>query len=340
MPQIVGEYIDRLVNIEMRVCGSLPRGVTHQLYEAARKKMQAPLTWLAAELLVKNVKPGDRVVIATGAGVPPWLPRGETDGPLGAAALARALDLGLGAKPIITGEERTMGPNIATVEAAGLMVADEALFGAREHVALAVPYPLGEQAGRAKAEEILQIHTPKAIITVEKHGPSKSGRYHSIMGVGRSPDDVANVRFLTDAAMERGIPVIGIGDGGNEIGFGLIWDDVARIQPHGGKCQCPCGAGIATVSKADVLVAAAISNWGAYGIAAMLAFLLKNENLLQDTDTEYRMLEACIRTGGMDGLYTNLSMFVDGTSLEAQRSMIAMLHEIVHNALLDQKRRW
>ena len=340
MPQIIGEYIDRLVNIEMRVCGSLPRGVTHRLYEAARDKMGAPLTYLAADLLRKNLKPGDKVVIATGAGVPPWLPKGETDGPLGAASLARALDLGLGAKPIIVGEERTMGPNIATLEAAGLMVSDEALFEQRGHLALAIPYPLGEKAGREKAEEILEKHNPKAIITVEKHGPSKSGQYHSIMGVGRSPDTVANVCFLTDSAMSKKIPVIGVGDGGNEIGFGVIHEDVARIQPHGGKCQCPCGAGIATVSKADVLVAAAISNWGAYGIAAMLAFILKEENVLHDLDAEYRMLEACIRAGGMDGLYTNLSMFVDGTSWQAQQSMLTLLHEIVRNALTDQKRNW
>ncbi|HOI23020.1 hypothetical protein SDC9_16255 [bioreactor metagenome] len=340
MAKIMAEYVDRLINIEMRQMGGLPRGVTHALYEAARKFHKEPLTYLAASGLIEAVKPKDHVIIATGAGVAPWLPKGETDGPLGAAALARTIDLGLGGKPVLVGEARCLPPIAATVEAAGLLVADDELFGQRDHVAQVREYPLGEARGEAFASELLEKYNPKAIITVEKHGPSASGKYHSIMGVGRSPESVANVKFLVEAAMAKGILTIGIGDGGNEIGFGNIHEDVRRIQKFGSKCQCPCGAGIATVTKADVLVAAAISNWGAYGIAAMLAFMLKNPRLLHDKDTEYRMLEASIRAGAMDGLYTNLSMYVDGTSCETQLSLITMLHEIVTNGLSEQPRHW
>ena len=46
--EIVGDSIDRAVNIEMRFRAGLPRGVTYPLYEAARKKQKKPLTWLAA----------------------------------------------------------------------------------------------------------------------------------------------------------------------------------------------------------------------------------------------------------------------------------------------------
>lgn len=340
MARIVAEYVDRLINIEMRQMGGLPRGVTHALYEAARRFHKEPLTYLAASKLIEAIKPKDHVIIATGAGVPPWLPKGETDGPLGAAALARAIDLGLGGKPILVGEARCLPPIAATVEAAGLLLADDELFSQRDHVAQVHEYPLGEKLGESFAKELLEKYKPKAIITIEKHGPSASGKYHSIMGVGRNPDNVANVKFLIEGAMEKGILTIGIGDGGNEIGFGNIYEDVRKIQKYGTKCQCPCEAGIATVTKADVLVAAAISNWGAYGIAAMLAFLLKNTKLLHDQDTEYRMLEASIRAGAMDGLYTNLSMFVDGTSCETQLALITMLHEIVANGLSEQPRHW
>ncbi|HHX26897.1 MAG TPA: DUF4392 domain-containing protein [Firmicutes bacterium] len=340
MPEIIGEYVDRLVNLEMRVQGGLPRGVTHKLYEAARKKQGPPLTFLAAQKLIDALKPGDNVIIATGAGVPPWLPKGETDGPLGAASLARALDIGLGVKPIVVGEERTMAPTEASFEAAGVTIVDEKMFNERSHVALAIPYPLGESAGEATAHELMERFKPKAVITVEKHGPSASGMYHSIMGVGRSPDLVANVKFLTDLAQEQDILTIGIGDGGNEIGFGLIYDDVRRIQAYGPKCQCPCGAGVATVSKADVLVATAVSNWGAYGISAMLALMLENRRVLQDTETEYRMLDACIRAGAMDGLYTSQVMYVDGTSSAVQAALITILHHIVDNGLSQQPRHW
>jgi hypothetical protein len=160
------------------------------------------------------------------------------------------------------------------------------------------------------------------------------------MGVGRSPDVVANVKFLVERAMAAGVPTVGIGDGGNEIGFGLIHEDVKRIQKYGAKCQCPCGAGIATVTGADVLVAAAISNWGAYGISAMLAFMLENKRVLQDNETEYRMLDACVRAGAMDGLYTSQCMYVDGTSSATQLALITMLGEIVENGLSSQPRNW
>mgnify|MGYP000849910046 CR=1 FL=1 len=339
MPKIVAEYIDRLINTEMRkLSGSIPRGVTYPLYEAARKAQRDPLTFLAAQCLVDNLKAGDNVIIATGAGDPVALPHGETDGPLGAAALARTLDLAFGAKPILIGEERSMPSTRLCTEAAGLMIADKELFLQRTCLAMAYDYPLGKQAGKEMAEKLLEEHNPKVIITVEKAGPAKSGVYHSITGKGRSPDIMANVSELTDLAMQKGIPVIGIGDGGNEIGFGKIYDAVCEIQPWGAKCNCPCGTGVTTVASADILVSAAVSNWGAYGICAMLAVLLKNEKLLHDSVTEYRMLDAAVKGGAQDGSYTTLSLHVDGISLESDQAILTMLKEMAYHGTTSHTR--
>ena len=337
MPQIVADYIDRLINTEMRaISGSIPRGVTYPLFEAARKAQgDVPLTYLAAKCLVDNLKAGDSVIIATGAGDPVALPHGETDGPLGAAALARTIDLAFGAKPILIGEERSMPSTRMCTEAAGLMIVDEELFVQRTGLAMAYDYPLGPKEGRKMAEWLIDHHKPKVIITVEKAGPSKGGKCHSITGKGRSLDIMANVWELTDLAMEKGIPVIGIGDGGNEIGFGKIYDAVCAIQPWGAKCKCPCNSGVATVSSADILVSAAVSNWGAYGICAMLAIMLKNENLLHDTLCEYRMLDASLRAGAQDGSYTTLVPCVDGISLESNKAIITLLKEIVSHGLMN-----
>ena len=132
--EIVGDSIDRAVNIEMRFRAGLPRGVTYPLYEAARKKQKKPLTWLAAKLLKDKVKPGQHVFVVTGAGTPPGLPAGETDGPPGAAAIARAIEFGLGAKPILISEARNMPAVVKSTEAAGIAVVDEALFRQRRSV--------------------------------------------------------------------------------------------------------------------------------------------------------------------------------------------------------------
>src|SRR4029434_3395000 len=115
----------------------LPRGVTYPLYEAARKKQSKPLTWLAAKLLKDKVAAGRHVFVVTGAGTPPGLPQGETDGPPGAAAIARAIEVGLGAKPVLISEERNMPAVIKSTEAAGVAVVEEPLFGQRRSVALA-----------------------------------------------------------------------------------------------------------------------------------------------------------------------------------------------------------
>ena len=96
MPKVIGENIDVLCNIEMRPSeGDLPRGTTRKYYEAARDVQKDPLSYLAATALIERVMPGDKVLIVTGVRYPPILPFGETDGPVGAVAMARALDLSL-----------------------------------------------------------------------------------------------------------------------------------------------------------------------------------------------------------------------------------------------------
>jgi hypothetical protein len=95
---------------------------------------------------------------------------------------------------------------------------------------------------------------------------------------------------------------------------------------------------VATVAATDVLVAAAVSNWGAYGIAAVLAALLRRPEVLHDAETEYRMLLACVAAGGMDGAYARLVPMVDGTAAEIQTSLITILHGIVGNALISYER--
>ena len=63
-----------------------------KVYDETRNRFGRPLTLLAAEKLKENVGDGDFVVIATNSY--------EMDGPPGAAALARALIIGLRAIPV------------------------------------------------------------------------------------------------------------------------------------------------------------------------------------------------------------------------------------------------
>ena len=96
----IAESVDRVITTDYGY------GVIHELNEAARRLYGKPPALLAAERLRERVHPGDAVIIATGCTYPGFeLVVGEPDGPMGAASLARALALGLHAKPVVMTEE-------------------------------------------------------------------------------------------------------------------------------------------------------------------------------------------------------------------------------------------
>jgi D-glutamate cyclase len=337
MPEIVGEYVDRLCAIEMRFQsppGGIPRGVMHRLFDAARADQSGPMSYLAARGLVDRVKPGDVVFVVTGAGSPPFMPKGETDGPPGAASLARALDVALGAKPVLMSEPHCLPGLIASAEAAGVACLPDEMLHTRGGRARAIEFPYGPDT-RDWAKEMVERYDPKAMIFIEKGGPNERGVFHTIVGTAKPDHVMAYAHYFVEEAGTRSILTIGIGDGGNEIGFGRIHAKVKDIQPAGDKCLCPCASGIATVVGTDVLICAAISNWGSYGLAAMLALLTGRPEALQDEETQWRILEANVRAGGMDGAYAKQIMGEDGVSVKTSQALVTMLHQIIYNASRD-----
>ncbi len=334
MPKIIADAIDRLISIEMRFAAELPRGVIRPLYDAAREAQGGePVVYHAARQILERVGKRDVVLIVTGSGSRLGLYKGETDGPLGASSLGRVVDFGLGARVVYVCDEPHVDPIVATVQATGLSVIDQERFEQRPHSTLVEIHPPGSEQGKHFAATLLDRYQPKAVVFVEKTGPNAQGVHHSITGTAKDPDETGHAFRLADLARERGIVTIGVGDGGNEIGNGMIYEAVREIQPYGATCQCPCGDGVATVTATDVLVSASISNWGAYGIAAQLAYELKQPDLFQTEEMEDFMLHQCVAAGGTDGAYAAQVLYVDGTSSRTQRALVTMLREIIENGL-------
>lgn len=331
MPEIIGLNVDRVCTLEMRPQG-MPRGQIHRLYEAAYQQQGEPLSLLAARRLAETLGKGDVVILTTGAGGPPWLPNGETDGPPGLAVLARALVRGLGVLPVYLAEAANLAPVIAASAAAGVPVMSLEDAEARSGAAIAMDFPINEEQAKPEANRLLDRFRPKAVICIEKLGPNCKGEIHSVRGVNLTQHH-AKIHHLVEAAKGRGVLTIGVGDGGNEIGFGMIADAVRQISSFGARCQCPCQAGMAAVTATDVLVVGGTSNWGAYGVATCLAFLLKDREVLHDPATELRVLEACSRAGAFDGMYLIPIPFVDGTRPEVQSSLITILNMILEIGL-------
>jgi len=332
----IGMNIDKLVSLEMRD-QRLDQGVIDKLYRAARQRLGAPLTMLAAEKLAAKVSAGDTVIIATGAGQVPYVPKGETDGPLGAAAAARALRYGLDAIPVILCDEDFVENISATCVAAGLTVHAYEDTKVVPFSCAVQSFPGNDSAPQA-AQDIMKQMEPKALIAIEKLGPNVVGITHNATGL-LAGENRARVEHLFHLAKESGVLTIGIGDNGNEMGFGIISDAVRKYKQYGNVCQCPCGKGVACVTETDVLVVAGTSNWGAYGVEACLAAILKRPELIHDAETERRMLKECVRTGGLDGGTAQPILSVDGTPVYVQTALLDLMRVVVVNGLKPARKR-
>ena len=121
--EVVGRNVDRLATIEMRMGNNRGRGIITSLYEAAVNKVGGrPLSLVAAERMIEQIKPGCTVVLMAGMAALPPMPYGETDGALGIASLARAVSFGLKALPMFVVANQDMEPTRDTAKAAGLNV--------------------------------------------------------------------------------------------------------------------------------------------------------------------------------------------------------------------------
>jgi hypothetical protein len=329
---VVGDYIDQLVSIEMRN-RAMPRGMMRPLYAAARTAQgNRPLASLAAELLLGRVRSADRVVIVTGAGVPPLLPKGESDGPPGAAVLGRILQLGRGAVPVFLCEARHADPVIACASVAGIPVREYDTTFQLGHGSALLIAPADDAEVERWARQVIDEVRPSAVISIERLGPNSAGVMHNATGVSRGPPQQVDLAPVIEIAREGGIATLAIGDVGNEIGFGVIADAVRDHQPYGSRCRCPCGQGIACTTLVDILVVAAISNWGAYGIEAALCAMLDRPGLQHGPVMARRLIERCLETGGYEARFGSESFMVDGVDGEVSVSVEGMLVEMVRIA--------
>ena len=333
--EIIGEYVDRLITVEMRQKSIPLRGLTSKLHDCACRKLGVKsLSLLAAQKILDQVKAEDNVFIMNGFSSIPHCPHGETDGPLGSASMARAVNLGLNAKPIFVVGGRELEPLKSSAKAAGLNIEPYEMVRKARNMAAIIPFSHEtDEDAQTEATKLFDQYQPKAVFSFETMGPNRKGHHHSVLGF---PYQGPKLYHLFDEAQRRGVLTIAGIDGGNELGSGNIEDEVRRIVPNADVCQCPCNAGMACRVTADVTIPVTTSNWAAYGISAMLAYLLKKPEILQDADTERRMLEACIMAGAVDGASFRPIPAVDGMSATANQSIVSLLHEIVGNGLVEE----
>jgi len=339
-----GDVIDRIV---CTTVGTIPlirkgrggplksRYSWMKIYDETRARFARPLTLLAAEKLRKSIAEGEYVVIATNSF--------EMDGPLGAAAIARAMIVGLGAIPVIvthykenTKYERCLPQSCVGAEL--IPVTDKTeLKGSiwSPYTVLIRNWPKESVAGaREESRKLLEEFRPKAIITVEALSCNKKGVSHGALGgpfnpTGSPDEKIVRWNELLDAANKKGILTLATGDNGNECGFGTIEDILKKHHEFCADCGCPCGEGIVSASKAEIVIPANSSNWACYGIEACLAKILSKPTVMHDEYTENRMLENCANVGIPDGASAMCTPTIDGSSRETCIYTVGQLKQTV-----------
>jgi hypothetical protein len=295
---------------------------------------------LAAWRLKERVRAKSAVMIATGWPDRPWIDPdiAELDGPPGAAALARALHLGLKAVPMIVIESQLVGPMAAVMTGAGFRVLppDEAIAAADSpspiHGAAVLPFPTEMKEAGEEARRLLDGYSPTALIAIEKGGMNDKGVIHNARGADTSAH-MAKADLLFEAGLEQGILTLGIGDGGNELGMGAIAEFIREKIPFGAKCQCPCGGGLAPATRTDLVIPAAVSNWGGYGVAAALAVLLEKGEVLHEPEVEERILRLGADAGLIDGMTGWCHPGADGMADRFHLALVTLLRGVVEAAL-------
>jgi len=299
------------------------RGVIGELSEAAREYHGRSPLLEAAERLTESVSSGDTVFIVTGFLCPPTATQ-ETDGPVGAASLARAIKLGFDAHPILMAEEQSLPMIRSAARSYGLDVGDPVDVRDGDWTCSVSAIPTDEKAATTFAEEMIDAHNPAATIAIERAGANVKNEYYS-MSATNITEESAKAEHLFE--LTDGL-TIGIGDGGNEIGMGGIEQTVREEVPHAKMGGTTCGGGIAAVSTTDVVVPVTVSNWGGHGISALLS-VLQNKTVLHDPELEQRALVECGLAGGIDGPTGKTTGACDGLSASAHASVVELLHEII-----------
>jgi hypothetical protein len=190
-------------------------------------------------------------------------------------------------------------------------------------------FPVENEKAQLKAEKLISRFNPSVLVAIERPGWNEKRWHHNMKGRNIS-DWVGKTDYLFLHGHKTGIATIAVADGGNELGCGTIVKTVRKYVPHGSRCQCPCGGGIAAVTPADVLVISGVSNWGSYGIAACFS-LMKTVRFSHNAERELQLLEKAVKAGAIDSITLERKPFVDGVS-PSINSLVANLLLAITNA--------
>ena len=222
---------------------------------------------------------------------------GETDGPLGAANLAYAFE-SIGVPVWLLTDEEAYWVVNAAVTRRGCKCRP-----------LMLPKYEADEFIAAQLDAIKPSH----VLTIERPGKARDGHYHNMRG-GIIDAMFVDASSIIEAARERGITTVSIGDGGNEIGMGALAETIEKYVPH--------GEAICAREVADIALISGVSNWWGWGVSALLSRMY-GINLLPSDDMERGMLHEMVLAGSVDGCTKKPEETVDNLPMEVHLGVLS-----------------
>ncbi len=316
MTEIAAENIDRLITVEIRRAGVV-RGFKSGLYDIVRAASPTPLVLAAARMLDR---PAARIGIVTGAAVPEHMPVGENDGPFGSVVLAGALER-IGHRVTIFTDPECIPPI-------------EVLCRRAHLAATLVALRNSDTAQQEEAAGQMDV-----LVAVERLGGNVNGILYGMTGISRDPFR-CNVDHMFRTHLALGKDSLGIGDGGNEIGFGAFRAALAEGLPQINQAErTPCRGGVFSAVPTTSTVVAGTSNLGAYGVCAALALLRRDLAFCHTPDEEEALHHVGVGLGLADGGGGGAIAACDGIPAAANAAIVLLLRTIAERALLPPRTR-
>lgn len=261
-------------------------------------------------------------------------PPTETDGPPGTYAIARAA-LGLGHRVTVVTDECNR-----EVFAAASPFPSKITF---------VTYPSEDKMTDGDWQDMKAlVQSADIIVACERAGPAKDGKCYTMRGIDMNERGlIAPIHRIVEMGREvpdtvaTKIPFVAIGDGGNELGMGKVLQNIVSNP------KIKNGEKIAAVTPADSLIAASVSNWGGYALAAAAALVRygdssgeKEESFVDflgkcvpTEEDEIALLNRCVEKGCRDGVSGQVEATVDGMPLEASMKCLRDIRDAAVRAM-------
>ena len=215
----------------------------------------------------------------------------ESDGPIGAIALYRTLTE-LDCKPVFV-----CAPPISKILS-------------RNFITHELPLADWKNSKPAVAQALNSL-APSLIVSIERPGVTADGRYYNM-----HKKDISDLTAKYDLFLsESGCPSIAFGDGGNEIGMGNLHEALTEMDI------------IPAVSTCDELVIASVSNWGVYGVIAVLSKIL-DRDLFTIFDPQ-TIADYLVDNGCVDGVTTRNESSEDGFPMHVGLDIIKQLRNLI-----------